>query len=209
MSQLTTPIPVRCLKRPRIGGLVVPFISYEHGGAALFGSVDPRRRTKALLERLCQVCGQRLDERVCLTVRPMDIRAALAPEPGLHPECLAYTAKTCPMLSGTATHYRTRPTGFRHPVGKPCSDPTCPCPRIAPDEQHQIRSGRPAPDWDSWMIRAEHYRIKHDPQHPARLLGVDLDVPVLRIRPLRRAPKPRLDDDQAEQLRSALRALGL
>ncbi|MFG2210553.1 cell envelope biogenesis protein OmpA [Streptomyces sp. NPDC048638] len=203
------PVPVRMLGRPRVGGLVVPFISYEHGGSALFGSVDPRRHAEALRRRLCQICGQRLDERVCLIVRPMDLHAGIAPEPGLHPECLAYTAKTCPMLSGTATHYRTKPASIGHPAGRPCSDPSCPCPRIAPDEQQEIRSGRPADDFDSWMVRAEHYRIKKDPQRPDRLLGVDLDVPVLRIRPLRRAPRPRLDHEQAEQLRAALRALGL
>ncbi|MEW1760405.1 cell envelope biogenesis protein OmpA [Streptomyces cyaneofuscatus] len=203
------PVPMRCLERPRIGGLVVPFISYVHGGAAIFGSVDPRRRTEALLRRLCQICGQRLDERVCLTVRPMDVRAGVATEPGLHPECLAYTVKACPMFSGTATHYRTTPASIRHPAGRPCDDPACPCPRIAPDEQHEIRSGRPADDWDTWMIRAEHYRIEPDPKQPERLLGVDLDVPVLRVRPLRRAPRPRLDHAQAEQLRAALRALGL
>lgn len=203
------PLPVRLLGRPRVGGLVVPFISYEHAGAALFGSVDPRRHAEALLRRLCQICGQRLDERICLVVRPMDVRAGIAPEPGLHPECLAYTAKACPMLSGTATHYRTRAASVRHPAGKPCRDPDCPCPRIAPDEQHEIRSGRPADDFDSWMLRAENYRMKKDPQRPERLLGVDLDVPVLRIRPLRRAPRPRFDNEQAELLRAALRSLGL
>ncbi|WP_329020496.1 cell envelope biogenesis protein OmpA [Streptomyces sp. NBC_01601] len=207
MSRL--PIPVRCLGRPRVGGLVVPFISYEHGGSALFGSVDPRRRVQALLCRLCQICGQPLDERVCLTVRPMDVRAMTAPEPGLHPECLAYTAKACPMLSGAAKEYRATPATVNHPAGRPCSDPACPCPRIAPDGQHAIRSGRPADDWDSWMIRAGDYRIKRDPQQAERLLGVDLDVPVLRVRPLRRNPRPRLDREQAGQLRAALRALGL
>jgi hypothetical protein len=203
------PVPVRCLNRPRVGGLVVPFISYEHGGYALFGSVDPRRRAQALLHQLCQICGQQLQERICLTVRPMDVRAGVAPEPGLHPECLAYTAKACPMLSGAAREYRGSPASIAHPAGRPCSDPGCPCPRIAPDAQHEIRSGRPADDWDSWMIRGAHYRLKRDPHQPEPLLGVDLDVPVLRIRPLRRNPRPRLDHTQAEQLRAALRALGL
>ncbi|MFE0373603.1 cell envelope biogenesis protein OmpA [Streptomyces tendae] len=207
MSQ--PPVPVRCAARPRVGGLVVPFISYEHGGHALFGSVDPRRRAQALLHQLCQICGQRLEERICLTVRPMDMRAGVAPEPGLHPECLAYTARACPMMNGAATGYRSAPAALTHPAGRPCSDPGCPCPRIAPDAQHAIRAGQPADDWDSWMIRDTHYRIKRDADRPERLLGVDLGVPVLRIRPLRRTPRPRLDDAQAEQLLAALRALGL
>ncbi|MER6126561.1 cell envelope biogenesis protein OmpA [Streptomyces sp. NPDC001795] len=203
------PIPVRCRKRPVIGGLVVPFISYEHAGRAALGSVDPRRLAEALLMGLCQVCGQVHEERICLTVRPVDVRAGFAPEPGLHPECLAYSAKACPMLNGGAQAYRATAVSAGHPAGRPCHDPACPCPRLAPDEHHDIRAGRPADDWDSWMIRAASYRLKRDPQQPARILGIDLDVPVLRVRPLRRAPRPRLDDAQARRMLAALRELGL
>ncbi|MFJ4700558.1 cell envelope biogenesis protein OmpA [Streptomyces sp. NPDC088768] len=205
----TPPVPVRCLSRPRVGGLVVPFVSYEHGGHAVFGSVDPRRRALALLHRLCQICGEPLQERFCLAVRPMDVRLGAAPEAGLDPECLAYTAKACPMLNGSASEYRGAPVGVAHPAGRPCGDPGCPCPPIAPDAQHQARSGRPADDWDAWMIRRAHYRLKQDPEQPGRLLGIDLDVPVLRVRPLRRAPRPRPEAAQAEQMLAALRALGL
>ncbi|TLQ39278.1 cell envelope biogenesis protein OmpA [Streptomyces marianii] len=207
-----TPVPVRLLHRPRVGGLVVPFISYAHGGHALFGSVNPLRRAEALLCRLCQICGHRLEERFCLAVRPMDVRAGAAPEPGLHPECLAYSTAACPMLNGAVSEYRSTSATTSHPAGRPCGDPSCPCPRIASDAQHEIRSGRPADDWDSWMIRGSHYRLKRDPDRPhllGGLLGVDLDVPVLRVRPLRRTPSPRLDRTQADQLRAALRALEL
>lgn len=91
-------IPVRCSARPRRAGLVVPWISYAHGERAAFGSIDPIRRHQALLMKLCQVCGQPLDERICLVVRPMDARIGYAPEPGLHPECLVLSKKQCPML---------------------------------------------------------------------------------------------------------------
>lgn len=113
------------------------------------------------------------------------------------------------MLNGSASEYRGTPVGVAHPAGRPCSDPGCPCPRIAPDTQHEVRSGHPADDWDAWMIRRAHYRLKPDPEQPGRLLGIDLDVPVLRVRPLRRAPRPRLERAQAEQMLAALRALGL
>ncbi|MEU5417762.1 cell envelope biogenesis protein OmpA [Streptomyces sp. NPDC020667] len=207
MSQ--PPVPVRCLGRPRVGGLVVPFTSYEHNGSAAFGTVDPRRRAQALLHRLCQICGEQLEERICLAVRPMDVRAGFAPEPALHPECLVYSAKGCPMLNGAATVYRGSAVTINHPAGRPCDDPACPCPRIGPDDHHELRSGRPADDWDSWMIPHTSYRLKRDPQQPKVLLGLDLDVPVLRVRPLRRNPRPRLDAAQAEQLLAALRELGL
>ena len=203
------PVPLRCSGRPRVGGLVVPWVSYQHGGHAVFGSIDPIRRALALVYQLCQICGQGLEERICLVVRPMDVRAGFAPEPGLHPECLAYAAKGCPMLNGTAATYRRSPAAAGHPAGRPCDDPSCPCPRIAPGDDHEVRSGRPADDYDSWMIAPTSYRVKQAPQQPGTLLGLDLDVPVLRVRPLRRTPRPRLDASEAEQLRAALLNLGL
>lgn len=202
----TPPTPVRCSGLKKIGGLAVPWISYTHGGHAAFGSVDPGRRTEAFTGRLCQICGQRLQERACLPVRPMDVRAGVAPEPGLHPECLAYSAKACPMLNGAAAAYRTAPLTAGHPIGRPCADPACPCLQITADDGHRLRAGRPADDWDCWMIGTENYRLLRAARAPGTILGIDLDVPVLRIRPLRRGPGPGADATSAEQLR-ALRAL--
>ncbi|MBV9026204.1 MAG: cell envelope biogenesis protein OmpA [Streptomycetaceae bacterium] len=195
---------MRCAARPQVGGLVVPWISYEHGGRAAFGSLDPIRRAKAFLHRLCQVCGERLEERICLVVRPMDVREGVAPEPGLHPECLAYSKKQCPMLNGGAATYRRTPVSAKHPAGRPCDDPACPCPKITSDDAHHLRAGRPADDFDAWMIAAAHYRLKTDPANPNHLLGIDLNVPVLRVRPIRKNPRP-----DAEELLATLRALGL
>lgn len=186
--------PRRCSTRPRVGGLVVPWISYQHGEHAMFGTVDPVKASRALTHRLCQICGQQLDERFCLAVRPMDVRVGFAAEPALHPECLAYSKQHCPMLNGTAAAYRTTSAAITHPAGRPCNDPGCPCPEIiGPDEGHAARSGRPADDFDAWMIDISNYRIKSAPGRPRVLLGVDLDVPVLRIRPIRRTPRPELD----------------
>ncbi|MCM2430920.1 cell envelope biogenesis protein OmpA [Streptomyces sp. RKAG337] len=198
------PTPIRCNSRPRVGGLVVPWISYEHGGHATFGTIDPVKAHRALAHRLCQVCGQRLEERFCLAVRPMDVRIGFAPEPALHPECLAYSKQQCPMLSGAAATYRTSSATAKHPAGRPCDDPGCSCPKIAPDEGHSARSGRPADDFDAWMIDIANYRLKKGPRQPNVLLGLDLAVPVLRIRPIRRNPRP----DVAELL-TLVRSLGL
>jgi hypothetical protein len=92
------PYPARCRARPRFGGLVAPWISFQHGGHVAFGVFDPARRDRVLSHGLCQICGQPLEERVCLVVRPMDVRAGYVAEPALHPECLAYSRKQCPML---------------------------------------------------------------------------------------------------------------
>ncbi|MGW4890755.1 cell envelope biogenesis protein OmpA [Kitasatospora sp. NPDC004240] len=201
-------VPLRCAARPRQGGLVVPWISYDHGGHALFGSVHPIRRHQALLGGLCQICGQALEERVCLVVRPMDVRVGYAPEPGLHPECLALAKGQCPMLNDSATTYR-RTEWSGHPVGRPCQDPACDCPQVAAGEDQELRAGRPADQFDAWMIAAEHYRLKADPDRPGEFLGIDLDVPVLRVRPIRQGAQPRLTPSDLEWLRTAVRTLGL
>ncbi|MFF2378402.1 cell envelope biogenesis protein OmpA [Streptomyces xiamenensis] len=195
-------IPSRCASRPRVGGLVIPWVSYQHGEHAMFGTVDPIKARRALTHRLCQICGEQLDERFCLAVRPMDVRIGYAPEPALHPECLAYSKQHCPMLNGTAPTYRTTPVATTHPAARPCDEPGCPCPKVATDEGHSVRSGRPADDFDAWMIDISNYRIKSAAGRPGVLLGVDLDVPVLRIRPIRRTPRPELD-----QLRSLMNAV--
>lgn len=197
-------VPIRCRSRQLVGGLVVPWISFQHGGHSAFGTIDAVRAQQALTERLCQVCGEELEERFCLAVRPMDVRVGFASEPALHPECLAYSKLRCPMLNGSAATYRTSSSLARHPAGRPCDDPSCPCLEVAPDQGHSARSGRPADDFDAWMIDSAHYRIKTAPDRPNVLLGVDLAVPVLRVRAIRRNPRPELD-----RFRALISALGL
>ncbi|MFJ6138898.1 cell envelope biogenesis protein OmpA [Kitasatospora sp. NPDC092286] len=185
------PVPIRCAGRPTLGGLVVPWITLHAGGRYLFGALDKDRRERALAERRCQVCGQSFDERICLAVRPADIRVGYTGEPGMHPECLAYSVRACPMLSGEATRYRATPASSG-------------LPGVA-EAGHGPRAGRPADAFDAWWITPSSYRVKTDPEHAGQLLGVDLDVPVLRKRPIRPAVGPDLDS----LLALARQALGL
>lgn len=180
-------IPQRCARRPLAGGLVVPWVSLIHGGHAAFGSLDADRARTAFLRRWCQICGQPLDERCFLIVRPADVTQGVSPEPALHPECLPYTAAHCPMLNGTATHYRRSPVLASHPAGRPCTDPSCPCPSRSPDEGHTARSGSPADRYEAWMIRTRNYRLVFPPDRPDVPSGISVDVPVLRKRVLRTA----------------------
>ncbi|MDN3271554.1 cell envelope biogenesis protein OmpA [Streptomyces sp. MA15] len=180
-------IPQRCARRPLSGGLVVPWVSLVHGGHAAFGSLDAGRARTAFLRRLCQICGQSLDERCYLIVRPADAARGHSPEPALHPECLPYAAAHCPMLNGTATHYRHRPVLATHPAGRPCTDPSCPCPPRSPDQGHTARSGSPADRYEAWMIHTRTYRPVFTPGRPSTPIGISVDVPVLRRRLLRTA----------------------
>ncbi|CAM5671550.1 cell envelope biogenesis protein OmpA [Streptomyces griseomycini] len=196
-------IPQRCARRPLSGGLVVPWVSLVHGGHAVFGSLDADRARTAFLRRLCQICGQFLDERCYLIVRPADAARGHSPEPALHPECLPYAAAHCPMLNGTATHYRHRPVLATHPAGRPCTDPSCPCPARSPDQGHAARGGRPADRYEAWMIRTRNYRLVLTPDRPGAPVGISVDVPVLRRRLLRTAT---LTTDQ-QRLMNLLRPL--
>ncbi|CAM5730760.1 MULTISPECIES: cell envelope biogenesis protein OmpA [Streptomyces] len=179
----TPPVPLRCVGRPLSGGLVVPWITLEHNGHVVFGAIDSRKRYLALTRRLCQICGQRLGDRIYLLVRPMDVDAGYIAEPAVHPECLRYAKQHCPMLNGQASHYRRSPLLAAHPAGRPCSDSHCPCPDTN-SSGHEARSGQPADDWDAWLITPANYRLKTGSQDD--LLGLDLDISVLKIRPIRR-----------------------
>ncbi|MGW0771075.1 hypothetical protein [Streptomyces sp. NPDC002676] len=93
-------IPMRCLTRPRAGGLVVPWVSLIHSGHAAFGSLDADRARCAFLQRLCQICSQPLEERFFVIVRPADQQQRYSPEPALHPECQPCATAHCPILKG-------------------------------------------------------------------------------------------------------------
>ncbi|MFD0067407.1 cell envelope biogenesis protein OmpA [Streptomyces sp. NPDC056690] len=180
-------IPHRCAQQPLAGGLVVPYVTLVHNGHAAFGALDAGRAMAAFRQRLCQICGHPLDERCFLLVRPADVLGGCSPEPALHPECLPYTAAHCPMLNGTATHYRRSPVLASHPAGRPCTDPSCPCPPCTTDEEHTGRNGSPAELYEAWMIHTRNYRLVSLPDRPDGPSGISLDAPVLRKRVLRTA----------------------
>lgn len=166
---------------------MVPYVSLIHDGHAAFGVLDADKTVTAFRQRLCQICEHPLDERCFLLVRPADVLKGCSPEPALHPECLLYTADHCPMLNGTATHYRRSPVLASHPAGRPCTDPSCPCPSRTADEGHAARSGSPADRYEAWMIHTRNYQLVTLPERPEVPSGISLDVPVLRRRVLRTA----------------------
>ena len=91
-------IPSRLLNRPTVGGLVVPYTTLQlPNGRWRFGAVDVDRRATAFTHRLCQTCGTGLQDRIVFAMRDMDLTAMSADEPGMHPECTAYSATACPI----------------------------------------------------------------------------------------------------------------
>ncbi|MCL3999168.1 hypothetical protein [Streptomyces lavenduligriseus] len=196
-------IPAACAHRPTHGGLVVPYVSFEHNGLPVFGGLDPDKRARALENGLCQICESPLGRWFYVLVRPQDVGVGYAPEPGLHPPCLIYSEKACPMLNGTRSTYRAGGVISRHPAGRPCEDAACSCPATAPTVESQLRSGRKADDWDAWMLSADQYELRRDERGGA--VGIQLPPDPKRIRRVRVSPERK----RALALMAALQELGI
>lgn len=180
-------IPAACAHRPTHGGLVVPYVSFEHNGLPVFGGLAPAKRARAFANRLCQICEQPLERWFYVLVRPQDVGMGYAPEPGLHPPCLVYSEKACPMLNGAKGTYRSDGVISRHPAGRPCDDPACSCPATAPTAETLVRAGRKADDWDAWMLSADQYELHRDAH--GRAVGIQLPSDPKRIRRVRVSPE--------------------
>ncbi|MFI6689272.1 hypothetical protein [Streptomyces sp. NPDC050485] len=176
-------IPTACAHRPTHGGLIVPYVSFEHNGLSVFGGLDPSKRARAFENSLCQICGRPLERWFYVLVRPQDVSVGYAPEPGLHPPCLMYSEKACPMLSGASATYRQGGVISRHPAGRPCDDPACSCPSTGPTAESQVRAGRKADDWDAWMLSTPQYELRRDAHGSA--VGIQLPSDPKRIRRVR------------------------
>ncbi|WP_433566877.1 hypothetical protein ACQP1O_17815 [Nocardia sp. CA-151230] len=160
----------------------------------MWGAIDPGRYAVVLALRLCQVCGEELGDgegpgnRVVVFLRPQDWIRGIAPEPGLHPECAAYSTRGCPMLAGRMTTYRSNAVAARI---TPCDDPECDCRQWTapgPESDEATRAGKPADQWYSVLIDARDYQIVHyraDESEPSGY-GVTLrGIQVLRLRKIR------------------------
>ncbi|WP_424892355.1 hypothetical protein [Streptomyces sp. XH2] len=177
-------------------------MSFEHNGIVALGKLDPHKQAIAFERRLCQVCEGPLGERLFVVVRPEDVDAGYAPEPGLHQQCLRYSEKACPMLNGTAETYRESGASS-HPSLRRCNDPACLCSIGRFVQRGPGRPARPARDWDAWMLPLEQYKLRRDADGAA--VGIELPSHPLRIRRIRLSP----DRAKAIRMVEALQALGL
>ncbi|WP_067903714.1 hypothetical protein [Nocardia vaccinii] len=195
------PILARLHDAPTAGGVTIPFVTLCHRGRRdpIWGAIDPAHLDLVFSFALCQVCGQRLRDRVVVLLRPQDWVLGVAPEPGLHPECAAYAARGCPVLAGRITHYRSRAAAARLTR---CDDPACECRVWLPPQTgypEDRRAGKPIDDWYAVWLDRDDYQIVHhrgDENTPS-LTGVRMrGVRLLAIRKVRDAtPAPDQDGD--------------
>jgi len=162
------PIPVRLAHRPTVAGLVVPFITARtDDGRYLFGALDPIRQHQCLTQHRCQVCGRRLDDRLVLLMRLVDLPRQRTSEPALDPVCCAYTQAACPMVAGQLRRYRSTP--MRLGAG------------MAPALDTPARLGAAAEPWFSVWLSGYETVIEPDNQQPAASYA---GIRPLRIRPI-------------------------
>lgn len=64
-----------------------------------FRAMDSRKWVRAVKEKLCWVCGNKLGAYLTFTIGPMCGINRISPEPPSHLECAQWSAKNCPFLS--------------------------------------------------------------------------------------------------------------
>lgn len=176
-------IPIHLYHRPVVGGLAAPYISVEHrDGRAVLGVVHNSRLERCLAECLCQTCGEPLRDRVVVMFRPSDKTAGYASEPGMHPECAAYSMKACPVLNGTAAKHRTAP---RNLEGQPCGEPGCDCAGWVSTDPKQADARARAdvdPYFAMWLRRSDYRIVNDELGRPSGIVLVGFEP--LKVRPV-------------------------
>lgn len=97
----TQPVPRRMAHLPvdpdRL--YVVPWFVDWINGKPEFRAMDRRKYVQAIKQRLCWVCGQKLETRFAFVAGPMCGINRTASEPPSHIECARWSARNCPFLS--------------------------------------------------------------------------------------------------------------
>lgn len=97
----TVPVPASILRLPvdPVRKIPVPWFVAWIDGKPEFRAMGPGKRVAAMTERLCWVCGERLDNRATYVIGPMCAINRISAEPPSHPACAEYSARVCPFLS--------------------------------------------------------------------------------------------------------------
>jgi hypothetical protein len=101
MSEMstTTQFPPRIAKLPvDKRGYPVPWFVAFIDGEPDFRVMDPDKLVRAVKERLCWVCGERLGTHLAFVIGPMCAITHTTAEPPLHRGCAEFSVQTCPFL---------------------------------------------------------------------------------------------------------------
>ena len=94
------PLPSRMLALPVDDrGYVVPWFVDWIDGKPEFRAMDPKKWLRAVREKLCWVCGERLGRFMTFVAGPMCGINRTSSEPPSHLECAEWSARNCPFLN--------------------------------------------------------------------------------------------------------------
>jgi hypothetical protein len=80
-------------------GYVVPWFVSWIDGKPEFRAMDGEKWRRAVKDKLCWVCGQKLGQFMTFVVGPMCGVNQVSSEPPSHKECAQWSARNCPFLS--------------------------------------------------------------------------------------------------------------
>jgi len=95
-------LPYRLRSLPVFRGYPVPwFVAWPNGpdGEPEFRAADGEKWTRAVREKLCWVCGERLGRNYAFVLGPMCGINRTTAEPPCHFECATWSCRNCPFLS--------------------------------------------------------------------------------------------------------------
>jgi hypothetical protein len=101
-------------------GYPVPWFVAWPNGRPDFRCMDSEKFARAVMEKRCWVCGEKLNPRQhVFVIGPMCMVNLITSEPPSHEECAVFSVRNCPFLTKPAAHYRTAniPAGAEPPPG--------------------------------------------------------------------------------------------
>jgi hypothetical protein len=180
---VSPPIPARLAHRPTHAGLVVPWVSVVLAdGTPVLGNLHGTRADAAFLDKLCQICGEKLSRPIVFFASASAHARGQTPEPGMHPECAAYSARACPMVNGRMKVWQASDRAH----GMACPDPGCDCAGWM-DTPGGPTPGAPAEPWFAVWVDDYQIGIGSDGRPNAAIYA---NLTPLKVRPLAAAGCP-------------------
>jgi hypothetical protein len=99
------PIPKHLEGRPRWRGLPIPYIALiKDDGEPDFRVTDEINRRVVMLERRCQLCGEKMGRNLFFVGGTMAAKNNRYFEPQTHLDCVIYAMQVCPFIAGRLEH---------------------------------------------------------------------------------------------------------
>jgi hypothetical protein len=99
------PIPKHLEGRPRWRGLPIPYIALiKDDGEPDFRVTNEINRRVVMIERLCQLCGNKMGRNLFFVGGTMAAKHNQYFEPQAHLECVIYAMQVCPFIAGRLEH---------------------------------------------------------------------------------------------------------